>query len=751
MSLSVRRAVRKLAFAPLLVAFVLWAGTSAHAETALTYSLSTTVEGSGVVQRTPSAAVYDGGASVELTATPNAGWLFERWEIDAAGSANPVAISINRDTEVRAVFVRIVTTTTTSSGFNLTVEVVGDCCGSVTADHGTSLGGVYSFASGDDVVLTASTNGTPDLRFSHWDDDGFGLRPTMSVRMDRDKTVRAVFVLKAPEQYELSATTAGGGSVIMTPDRLTFTSGQQVGLIATPNDGWQFDRWEGAVASFDATTTVTITRDAVARAIFVGDFYAPTLTVNVDGLGFVQSGGQIMGLTTRETGPYILGARLTLSASAFTGWRFDRWTGDVNSTDSTISITMDGDRVLRPIFISTTRDLVSLSTEVVGSGTVVIEPPGFGFQPGELVTLAAEPARGWRFDHWEQDASGNSATTKLNVSRNVTARAVFVLGPLRYMLTTDAVGPGTIEVSPNATEFSPGTRVTLTAVPASGHRFDGWFGEASGSALTVTVVMTDDLTVAAVFTFDRALQVELVTEVLGAGAISPFGGRSSHPVGTEVQLLAEPESGWRFARWQGGVSGIVNPIRFDISGSMTMSAVFVPSDRVYLALETSGDGSITTTPSGTDFTPGTSVRLQAFAAAGWRFEGWEGDAIGSDPSTTLTLPGDRVARAVFVREPSADAGGGSGGTTTPPTASPAPSPAAGNYLFLPDGGVPGLAVFGGGTFDQATADMESIWTTRGGEFFGYVAGAPSFVNIAFTTLFAGGTIPGGTPLFVFPR
>jgi hypothetical protein len=191
---------------------------------------------------------------------------------------------------------------------------------------------------------------------------------------------------------------------------------------------------------------------------------------------------------------------------------------------------------------------------------------------------------------------------------------------------------------------------------------------------------------------------------------------------------------------------------------MTVTAIFVPSDRVYLALETSGDGSITVNPPGTDFLPGTSVQLQALAASGWRFDRWEGDAALSGAAATLALAGDRIARAVFVREPATNDGGATTTPTTPPATTggtPPPaattSPASGNYPFLPADGVPGLAVFGGGTFEQASAGMESIWATRAGVFFGYVSEAPPFVNAAFTALFTDGVIAGGTPLFVYPR
>ncbi|MDP6606376.1 MAG: hypothetical protein QF664_08995, partial [Dehalococcoidia bacterium] len=286
-----------------------------------------------------------------------------------------------------------------------------------------------------------------------------------------------------------------------------------------------------------------------------------------------------------------------------------------------------------------------------------------------------------------------------------------------------------------------------------------WSGDANGSSPSLTMVMAADRNVRAVFELISARNVTLTVQSIGAGDIAPFAETSSHPVGTEVSLRAEAREGWRFARWRGSVSGIVNPIRFDISGAMTVTAVFVPADRVYLALETSGDGSITASPPGMDFPPGTSVRLQALAATGWRFDHWEGDASGSSASATLALAGDRLARAVFVREAATSGGGTTPSVTTPvtppdatgtpPSTSPT-SPAAGDYPFLPADGAPGLAVFGGGTFEQASAGMESIWATSGGEFFGYVSGAPAFVNAAFMSLFSDGTIASGTPLFVYP-
>ena len=52
------------------------------------------------------------------------------------------------------------------------------------------------------------------------------------------------------------------------------------------------------------------------------------------------------------------------------------------------------------------------------------------------MTLTATPADGWRFDHWEVDAFGTKAEVKVSVSRNLFVRAVFVIEPIRYDLST---------------------------------------------------------------------------------------------------------------------------------------------------------------------------------------------------------------------------------------------------------------------------------------------------------------------------
>ena len=69
-----------------------------------TVSLTTGVVGNGSVSRSPDLLPYDTGAVMELTATPSPGWVFVGWGGDASGSDNPLAILMNADKTVQAMF-----------------------------------------------------------------------------------------------------------------------------------------------------------------------------------------------------------------------------------------------------------------------------------------------------------------------------------------------------------------------------------------------------------------------------------------------------------------------------------------------------------------------------------------------------------------------------------------------------------------------------------------------------------------------
>lgn len=68
------------------------------------HTLVTNVDGNGSVPRAPLAATYEHGSTVQVTATPDAGWVFSHWEGDIEGTENPASILLYRDREITAVF-----------------------------------------------------------------------------------------------------------------------------------------------------------------------------------------------------------------------------------------------------------------------------------------------------------------------------------------------------------------------------------------------------------------------------------------------------------------------------------------------------------------------------------------------------------------------------------------------------------------------------------------------------------------------
>jgi hypothetical protein len=69
-----------------------------------TYTLTTSTDGAGSISLDPPGGSYLSNSVVSATATPASGWLFLNWAGDASGKANPVAVTMNGNKAITAVF-----------------------------------------------------------------------------------------------------------------------------------------------------------------------------------------------------------------------------------------------------------------------------------------------------------------------------------------------------------------------------------------------------------------------------------------------------------------------------------------------------------------------------------------------------------------------------------------------------------------------------------------------------------------------
>jgi uncharacterized repeat protein (TIGR02543 family) len=154
-------------------------------------------------------------------------------------------------------------------------------------------------------------------------------------------------------------------------------------------------------------------------------------------------------------------------------------------------------------------DRNTIAMNVVGSGSVAIDPAKTHYDCGEVVTLTAVANPGWAFDGWSGDVSGmtNPVTVTMMESKSITAT---FLGDEAYVLSTDIIGSGIVARDPDQASYYYGDVVTLTATPDAGWVFDGWSGDVSGMTNPVTVTMTANTSVTATFDEEHRVLLPLV-------------------------------------------------------------------------------------------------------------------------------------------------------------------------------------------------------------------------------------------------
>lgn len=144
-----------------------------------------------------------------------------------------------------------------------------------------------------------------------------------------------------------------------------------------------------------------------------------------------------------------------------------------------------------------------------------------------------------------------------------------------YQLTTAADPVEAGSVTPASSEHEEGEAVTVTASTNEHWVFNGWGGDFSGSENPASVMMDSDKHVVALFT---KKEYTLTMQIEGEGSVTETIVQSKttdYPFGTQVELTANPESGWVFIEWQGDLEGSENPETIMISGESSVTAVFV--------------------------------------------------------------------------------------------------------------------------------------------------------------------------------
>jgi predicted outer membrane repeat protein len=371
-------------------------------------------------------------------------------------------------------------------------------------------------------------------------------------------------------------------------------------------------------------------------------------------------------------------------------------------------------------------DLVT-STDPEQGGTIGLTPPGGDYLAGTEVSVTAHSATGYAFDHWSGDLVGstNPDTIVMDAYKTVTAHFV-----AEYTLTvaTDPCGAGAVILNPPGGVYSEGMVVSVTAQAVAGYVFDYWSGDLNGSANPETIVMDDNKTITANFTFTGIIYVnddanganngdswanaftdlQDALQVASAGLeIRVAAGTYKPTMGTDRNASFQMKNGVRI---YGGFAGDEDPSVFDLA------------DRDFTTNETILSGDIGIPDVNTDNCYRVIYNRQ-----------------GTTLDSSAILDGFTITGSSYSDSPALDGGMINEGVVNYPC-----SPTVTNCTFRDN-----LARYGGGMYNDGSSPTVTNCTfsgnealSKGGGMYNY-SGSPTVTNCKFIGNSATGTFNYG--------
>ena len=263
-------------------------------------------------------------------------------------------------------------------------------------------------------------------------------------------------------QYELTLDATGTtvDNVFVSPvtNGTSFFDGQNVELEALDVLGYAFDSWSGSIN--DITNPVSFTMDA-DKDITANYNAVSTYDLSTNLLG----GGGSIDLSD-NAGTFNDGSDVTLTAIDEPGYAFDSWSGNIggaNSTDPSITVTMDMARSITANFTTATTYTLDVNENING-GAITLDPSGGVYNSGQDVTVTLDPYYAFTFDGWSGDLSGSQTTEVITMNGNKSITASYTEQSINKS-TPLATDPARVKIETN--------QYGMTVVTADGEKLRG--------------------------------------------------------------------------------------------------------------------------------------------------------------------------------------------------------------------------------------------------------------------------------------
>ena len=225
----------------------------------IVYTLTATADPAEGGQVVPEYMEYGEGDTAYVVATPSDEYVLESWSGDASGNANTLVITMDKNKDVTAHFVK--------KKYPLIIKIEGE--GEVKQEV-IKQGMARDYNSGTIVKLTAEPK--DEWLFVRWRGDLTGNENPTQITIDGPKTVVAEFEKK---KYPLTIEIIGEGQVsqkVIKPGApKDYNSGTIVELEALSGKDWKFIEWRDDLTGNQNPQSITIDSPKKVTAVFEED------------------------------------------------------------------------------------------------------------------------------------------------------------------------------------------------------------------------------------------------------------------------------------------------------------------------------------------------------------------------------------------------------------------------------------------------------------------------------------------------
>ena len=324
----------------------------------------------------------------------------------------------------------------------------------------------------------------------------------------------------------------------------SFPEGATVTLVEElTNSDYHFENWTDNSSNAGNNEIYTISNLAGAHTVVAN--YAPnthtlTASVNPANSGTISDGNNtISGATT-----YNHGTSVTLTATPNTGYDFIGWMVDglsVGITNPT-TVTMDQDHSVVANF-----ELQSFTVTVLAEegGTAT---GGGNYNYGATATLTATPDECHDFSQWIDENGGihaGSNPIEITVDHDITMTAQFTIKT--YIISVTAGEGGNASGS---NTYDCNESCTVTAEPAPGYTFDGWYenNTLASSDASYTFTVTAARTLEARFSLNY-YTITVSANPAEGGTVSQNVPSGSYQHSQNCIVTATPAATYAFVNW----------------------------------------------------------------------------------------------------------------------------------------------------------------------------------------------------------